>query len=84
MADVTIDRLTLQLPHGDEGEARRLTQLLTGILAGALRDAPGGDIPRLTLSLRAMPGESAEALSGRIAAALTGGLTGGEGGNDAR
>jgi hypothetical protein len=69
MRDVSIERLTLQLSHWPEGDARRLARLVAEGLAGAtIGGGQDGYVASLAVTLQAPPGEGVERLAERVVA----------------
>jgi hypothetical protein len=67
-----VERISIRVPGVDEQLGRRLGELVAAGLAPSLRTAPGvASLDLLRVELAAQPGESAEALAGRIATAIS-------------
>lgn len=64
----TIGRLALRAPGSAAEDGRRLGELVADRLAAALAPrGADGEVDTVRVELQAAPGESAEALAGRIA-----------------
>lgn len=71
MSSVHIDRLSIRVPGVDRELGRRLGRQVAERLAPSLGLAPReASFERVRVELPAQPGESDDALAGRIAAAL--------------
>jgi hypothetical protein len=69
MRDVSIGRLTLELSHRSEGDARRLAELVTeGLAAATIGGGNYGYVASLSVALHALPGEGVERLGERVVA----------------
>jgi len=71
MAEIHIERLSLDVPGLSAQRGERLARRIAdGLAAAALGRGGAGAIPGLSISLRGAPGESDEALAGRIVAEI--------------
>jgi len=70
MRDVSIERLTLQLSHWQEGDARRLARLVAGGLGGAAIGGEDGYLSSIAVTLQALPDEGVERLAERVVATV--------------
>ena len=70
MGQISIDRLTLQVPGFSDAEGRRLAlAVANGLAAAALPDG-AGDVSTLQMDLTASPGVASDRLAGQIVAEI--------------
>ena len=70
-AQTAVERLSIEVPGTDSAHGRRIGELVPELLAPLIE--PGIDaaaLGRVRVELTAQPGETAEALAGRIASAI--------------